>query len=74
MTTLTFRWAIHGNVLPNISYATFVDVYSVATFIVVMIAIAWQGCFVLIYRGNKDHADLSDRYALVSKFLTYALY
>jgi hypothetical protein len=75
MTALTVRWAIHGNVLPNISYATFLDVYSVAMFMVVMIAIVWQACFVLIHRENKDHAVLSDRYALVSKFfyLCFAL-
>ena len=66
MTTIMLRWAIHGNVLPNISYVTFLDVYSVSMFMVVMIAIVWQACFVLIHSENNDHAVLSDRYALVS--------
>jgi hypothetical protein len=60
LTSITFRWAIHGRVLPTISYLTFLDVYCVTSILIVFSSMIWHSVFVVLYRRDKDLAELAD--------------
>jgi hypothetical protein len=50
LTSITFRWAIHGRVLPTISYLTFLDVYCVTSILIVFSAMCWHAAYVAIHK------------------------
>ena len=66
LTSITFRWAIHGRVLPTISYLTFLDVYCVSSILVVFSAMIWHTIYVVIHKKDQALADLCDTYAMIS--------
>ena len=64
LTSITFRWAIHGRVLPTISYLTFLDVYCVSSILIVFSCMIWHSVYVVLYKQNQDFAELADWYKL----------
>lgn len=66
LTSITFRWAIHGRVLPTISYLTFLDVYCVSSILTVFSAMIWHTVYLFIYKKDAKLAGLCDRYAMIS--------
>ena len=66
LTSITFRWAIHGRVLPTISYMTFLDVYCVSSIMIVFSAMLWHACYLLIYKQNELLAEECDTYAMIT--------
>jgi hypothetical protein len=64
LTSITFRWAIHGRVLPTISYLTFLDVYCVSSILTVFSAMIWHSIWLVIYKENPVLADKCDGYAM----------
>ena len=68
LTSITFRWAIHGRVLPTISYLTFLDVYCVSSILIVFSCMIWHSVYVVLYKQNQDFAELADWYRFKEKF------
>ena len=66
LTSITFRWAIHGRVLPTISYLTFLDVYCVSSIMIVFSAMVWHACYLILHNQDEELADRCDTYAMVS--------
>ncbi len=64
LTSITFRWAIHGRVLPTISYLTFLDVYCVSSILIVFSCMIWHSVYVVLFKQNQDFAELADWYIL----------
>lgn len=64
LTSITFRWAIHGRVLPTISYMTFLDVYCVSSIMIVFSAMVWHAFYLVLYKRDRQLADRCDRYFL----------
>ncbi len=65
LTSITFRWAIHGRVLPTISYLTFLDVYCVSSILIVFSTMIWHTIFLCIYKQDSKLALVCDRYAMI---------
>jgi hypothetical protein len=61
LTSITFRWAIHGRVLPTISYMTFLDVYCVSSIMIVFSAMVWHAFYLVIYKKDRMLAERCDR-------------
>ena len=66
LTSITFRWAIHGRVLPTISYLTFLDVYCVSSILIVFSAMIWHAIYLVIYKEDQELAEVCDRYAMIA--------
>ena len=66
LTSITFRWAIHGRVLPTISYMTFLDVYCVSSILIVFLGMVWHAIYLTIYKEDEKLAEICDRYALIT--------
>ncbi len=66
LTSITFRWAIHGRVLPTISYMTFLDVYCVSSIMVVFSAMIWHACWLILYKQDVELAERCDTYAMIT--------
>lgn len=62
LTSITFRWAIHGRVLPTISYMTFLDVYCVSSIMIVFSAMVWHAFYLVLYKRDRMLAERCDRY------------
>ena len=65
LTSITFRWAIHGRVLPTISYLTFLDVYCVSSILIVFGAMIWHAMYLVLYARSIELAQEWDLYAMV---------
>ena len=65
LTSITFRWAIHGRVLPTISYMTFLDVYCVSSIMIVFSAMMWHAFYIVVHKRDEDLADKFDSYAML---------
>ena len=63
LTSITFRWSIHGRVLPTVSYLTFLDMYCISSILVVFTCMIWHAIFAIIYERNEQMALVCDRYA-----------
>lgn len=66
LTSITFRWAIHGRVLPTISYLTFLDVYCVSSILIVFSCMVWHAMYIVLYKRDQDFAELADWYAMLA--------
>lgn len=66
LTSITFRWAIHGRVLPTISYMTFLDVYCVSSIMIVFSAMVWHATYLVIYKQDSVLAERCDLYAMIT--------
>ena len=66
LTSITFRWAIHGRVLPTISYMTFLDVYCVSSILIVFGAMVWHAIYLVLYERDVDLALKWDFISMVS--------
>lgn len=65
LTSITFRWAIHGRVLPTISYMTFLDVYCVSSIMIVFSAMVWHATYLILYKKDPIFAEKCDFNAMV---------
>ena len=65
LTSITFRWAIHGRVLPTISYMTFLDVYCVSSFLIVFGAMVWHAIYLVLHSKDEEMALRWDLYSMV---------
>ncbi|CAF0938693.1 unnamed protein product [Brachionus calyciflorus] len=66
LTSITFRWAIHGRVLPTISYMTFLDVYCVSSILIVFSAMVWHAMYIVLHKRDVKLADRFDNMAIIT--------
>ena len=66
LTSITFRWAIHGRVLPTVSYLSFLDVYCVMSILTVFSAMISHTVWLVIYKRDEVLALQYDSYAMMT--------
>ena len=71
LTSITFRWAIHGRVMPTISYVTFLDVYSVCSIMIVFSVMVWHACFIIIHNNDEELAGRMEKFVLVGLWFIF---
>jgi hypothetical protein len=64
LTSITFRWSIHGRVLPTVSYLTFLDMYCISSILVVFTCMVWHGIYSQIHVNSPPLAVICDQYAM----------
>ncbi len=64
LTSITFRWSIHGRVLPTVSYLTFLDMYCISSILVVFTCMIWHAIFAVIHERDENMALVCDKYAM----------
>jgi hypothetical protein len=64
LTSVTFRFSIHGRVLPTISYLTFLDMYCVSSILVVFTCMICHGIYCVLHTKNEDIAVRFDAYSM----------
>lgn len=65
LTSITFRWAIHGRILPTISYMTFLDVYCISSNMIVFLVMVWHAIYLILYKKDHIFADKCDFNAMI---------
>ena len=73
LTSITFRWAVHGRVMPPVSYLTFLDFYCLSSMVFVFAAMVWHTVFIVMYDLDPSLAVVCDEYALLAFFLVVIL-
>ena len=73
LTSITFRWSIHGRVLPTVSYLTFLDMYCISSILVVFTCMIWHAIFAVIHERNENLAIVCDKYAMWTFFVIVIL-
>ena len=66
LTSITFRWAIHGRVLPTVSYMTFLDFYFLSSTLTIFGSIIWHGVYHKIHLKDPVLAYQCEEYALIA--------